>query len=64
MLDAPALIEREVPEIGDVRDRTDPRLRDVFLARAQHHLLIVLLNEWRRQDIGGVLRCFRQETVG
>jgi hypothetical protein len=64
MLDAPALIEREVPEIGDVRDRTDPRLRDVFLARAQHHLLIVLLNEWRREDIGGVLRCFRQETVG
>jgi len=64
MLDAPALIEREVPEIADVRDRTDPRLRDVFLARAQHHLLVVLLNEWRREDIGGVLRCFRQETAG
>ena len=62
MLDAPALIEREVPEIADVRDRTDPRLRDVFLARAQLQLLIVLLNEWRREDIGGVLRHFRAET--
>jgi hypothetical protein len=62
MLDAPALIEREVPEIADVRDRTDPRLRDVFLARAQLQLLIVLLNDWRREDIGGVLRHFRAAT--
>ncbi|HET8612176.1 MAG TPA: hypothetical protein VFL92_05365 [Sphingomonas sp.] len=64
MLDAPALIEREVPAIGEVKDRRDPRLRDVFLARAQHHLLVVLLNEWRREDIGGVLRRFHQEVTG
>ncbi len=64
MLDAPALVEREVPEIGEVKDRTDPRLRDVFLARAQLQLLVVLLNEWRREDIGSVLRLFRKQATG
>jgi hypothetical protein len=62
MLDAPALIEREVPEIGEIEDRTDPRLRDIFLARAQLQLLIVLLNEWRREDFGDVLRRFLEEA--
>lgn len=51
ILDAPALIEAHIPELGAVRDRCDPRLRDVFLARAQLQLLMVFLHEWRADDL-------------
>ena len=58
MLDAPEIIEREVPDLADVQDGHDPRLRDNFLARAQLQLLVTLLNEWRGTDIGGAIRRF------
>jgi hypothetical protein len=64
MLDAPALIEREVPGIGEVVHRTDPRLRDNFLARAQLQLLVVLFSAWRRANIGDVLRSFALSQTG
>ncbi len=58
MLDAPALVAQEVPDFASVRDRTDPRLSDNFLARAQAHLLRVLMSEWRNDAIGDALRDF------
>ncbi|WP_313805996.1 hypothetical protein [Sphingobium sp.] len=52
MLDAPALLEAELPDYGRLSDRTDPRLRALFLPRAQLQLLNVFLSEWRRKKIG------------
>lgn len=61
MLDAPSLVAQEVPDFASVTDRTDPKIADNFLARAQAHLLRVLISEWRQDDIGGALRQFAAE---
>lgn len=58
MLDAPAIVTRELPDFATVKDRFDPRLTGNFLARAQSHLLWVFISEWTHQDIGGALRQF------
>ena len=63
MLDAPSLVALEVPDYADCPDRTDPRLAGNFLARAQAHLVRVLISEWRHQDIGGALRKFAAEIA-
>lgn len=56
MLDAPALVEAELPDYPNLKDRTDPRLRHLFLPRCQLQLMRVLLSEWRRKDIGKTIR--------
>lgn len=56
MLDAPAIVARELPGYASVANRFDPRFTENFLARAQTHLLWVFIREWSRQDIGGALR--------
>lgn len=58
MLDAPSIVARELPGFAAVKDRFDPALTGNFLARAQTHLLWVLMSEWQNQDIGGALRDF------
>jgi hypothetical protein len=58
MLDAPAIVSRELPNYASAADRFDPLLTDHFLARAQTHLLWVFISEWGNQDIGGALRQF------
>jgi hypothetical protein len=58
ILDAPALVEAQIPELHSVEDRYDPRLRNDFLARAQLQLLVVFLNEWLVEDVGSALREF------
>ena len=63
ILDAPALIEAQIPAIREVKDRFDTRLRADFLARCQLQLLIVMLNEWRVHDIGSALRNFASRKI-
>lgn len=58
MLDAPAIVSRELPAFATAADRFDPLLTGNFLARAQTHLLWVFMREWSAQDIGGALRHF------
>jgi len=58
ILDAPSLIEAQIPDIHAVKDRYDPKLKNDFLAHAQLHLLIVMLNEWLVDDIGSALEQF------
>jgi hypothetical protein len=58
ILDAPSLVEAQLPDYATLQDRYDPRLKNNFLARAQLQLLMVLLNEWHFDDIGGALRDF------
>lgn len=61
MLDAPSLIEAEIPDLARVRDRFDPMFRENFLARAQLQLLTVFLNEWQVEDLAAVCRRFSRE---
>jgi hypothetical protein len=58
ILDAPSLIEGELPNFARLQGRRDPKLRSSFLARAQLQLLMVFLNEWQAEDIGEALRRF------
>lgn len=55
MLNAPALIEAQIPDLETLGGRHDPRLCDDFLARAQLQLLTVFLNQWRTGDIGALV---------
>lgn len=55
MLDAPALLEAEIPDYPQLTGRTDPALRSRFLPRAQLQLLRVFMSEWRRKNIGAAI---------
>ena len=58
ILDAPSIIEANLPDVATVKDRFDPKLKDCFLARAQLQLLVVMLNEWQHDHVGDALRNF------
>jgi len=58
MLDAPSLIAAEIPDYRQLESRFDPRIRDLFIPRAQLQLMTVYLEEWRRLDIGSLIRAF------
>jgi hypothetical protein len=55
LLDAPAYIERQVPELAALDSRYDPRLRDNEVARVQLQMLGNVLGLWARHDIGRLL---------
>ncbi len=55
LLDAPALIQRRVPNLAEVKDRFDARIRSNEFARAQLHLLTVFLTLWKTEDFGTAL---------
>lgn len=56
MLDAPSLIANDIEDYETLTGRDDPRLRSLFIPRAQLQLLRVFLSEWRRKDIGRAIR--------
>lgn len=58
IMDAPALIERQVPALAAVESRFDPRLKSDALARIQLQLLTVFLHSWRTEALGDVLDRF------
>jgi len=55
LLDAPAYLHALVPQLDEVRDRRDPRLRNHEMARSQLQMLTNFLNLWQTQDLGRVL---------
>ncbi len=54
-LDAPAVIQKQVPHLSEVKDRFDPRFTSNDLARIQLQLLTVFLNAWQTLDFGAAL---------
>jgi hypothetical protein len=56
MMDAPAIIAASLPDYWTVKSRFEPKLESNFLARVQLQPLIVVLNEWRNNDIGAAVR--------
>jgi hypothetical protein len=55
LLDAPAYIERQVPELASLQSRFDPPIRDNEIARVQLQMLTNVLNLWQRNDIARLL---------
>jgi hypothetical protein len=55
MIDAPAIIAAQLPDLTHSASRYDPALRADFLARAQLQLITVFLNAWAVEDYGSVL---------
>jgi hypothetical protein len=52
LMDAPALILSQIPDLAAAKDRFDPRFKASELARAQLHMMTVFLNLWQRRDFG------------
>ena len=64
LMDAPALIHRQIPDLHQSITRLDPRIRRDEMARTQVHMVGTFLNLWDRHDFGAVLDEFerRQRT--
>jgi hypothetical protein len=55
LMDGPALIRRQLPEVEQLQSRFDPRLVADEIARTQLHMNTVFLNLWERHDFGARL---------
>ena len=58
LLDAVALIQRQIPDLATAKDRFDPRITGNELARNQLHMLGVFMNLWQTHDLGRSLDAF------
>lgn len=58
LLDAPALIEAQIPDLDQIANCRDSRFKQDELARAQLHLMTTFLNLWQTQDFGAALDRF------
>jgi hypothetical protein len=58
LMDAPALVRRQLPDFAQLESRFDPRLQSNETARVQLHMLTTVLNLWETQDFGQLLRRF------
>jgi len=64
LMDAPALIQKQLPDLSEIKDRFDPRFTSNETARVQLHMMTTVLNLWQRENFGAVLDEFsRQQAV-
>lgn len=63
MSDAPTIIEAHLPNFQEMTGRHDPRLQNTFLARAQQHILTVMLNEFSQSDVSGLVPMLRERSA-
>jgi hypothetical protein len=64
LMDGPALIRRQVPDVEQAQSRFDPRLVSDEIARTQLHLNTIFLNLWERHDFGKALDELLRRTAG
>ena len=55
LMDAPALIKKQLPDLDAAHDRFDPRFKANETARTQLHMLTNVLHLWQTLDFGAVL---------
>lgn len=58
LMDAPALVLAQLPELDVVTSRVDPAFKANEMARTQLHMLTTYLNLWQSHDFGKVLDHF------
>jgi hypothetical protein len=62
LMDGPALIRRQLPDIEQIESRFDPRLVADEIARTQLHMNTIFLNLWERHDFGAQLEELLRRT--
>jgi hypothetical protein len=55
LLDVPALIQTQIPDLADVESRFDPRIRTNEAVRARLQMMNTFLNLWQTKRFGGLL---------
>jgi hypothetical protein len=55
LMDAPAIIERQIPDLAGVRDHRDELIRNNEDARVQLHMLTMFLNQWQTRNFGALI---------
>lgn len=55
LMDAPALIQKQIPDLASIKDRFDVRFRSNETARVQLQMLTNVLNLWQTRDFGKLL---------
>lgn len=63
MCDAPTIVETHMPDFDTAVDRFDPRLQNIFLARAQQHILTVMLNEFSSANVEDAINVLLQRAA-
>jgi hypothetical protein len=58
IVDAPAIIARKMPDIGEAQSPFDPRFAENEDGRVWLHMMTMFLNQWQAQDFGAVLDRF------
>jgi len=64
LLDAPALVLKQFPDLSPFANRFDPRFQANETARVQLHMLTTVLNLWQTQDFGAVLDRLIKTSAG
>jgi hypothetical protein len=60
LMDAPKVVQNEMPDLATVKDRFDPCFVAVETARVQLHAVTKVLTQWQHHDFGAVLARFLQ----
>ena len=56
LMDAPAIIERQIADPGQLSGPEDPQLQNNEDARVQLHMLTMFLNQWQTRDFGALVK--------
>ncbi len=59
LMDVPALIEAQVPDLPDVKSRFDPRVHENEAAGVRLHMMGTFLHLWETQRFGTLLERMR-----
>ncbi|MES2488797.1 MAG: hypothetical protein V4607_03330 [Pseudomonadota bacterium] len=55
LMDAPALIQKQIPDLASIKDRFDPKFKSNETARVQLQMMTNVLNLWQTRDFGQLL---------
>ena len=55
LMDAPALIEKQIPDLASIKDRHDPKFKSSESARVQLQMMTNVLNLWQTRNFGKLL---------
>lgn len=55
LMDAPAIIERQIPDLDTAQGPTDERFRANEDSRVQLHMLTMFLNQWQTNNLGALI---------
>jgi hypothetical protein len=64
LMDAPALVQAQIPGLAKIESRFDPRFKSNETARVQLHMMTTVLNLWQTESFGMILDRFLDRTRG